>query len=432
MATDFGRAHMVSFLDKGMPASLQPIPIEQLGAQGWNLLRGDLPLPAAILKQSALAHNSDWMRRFLDATGTHIAPHGKTTMSPELFDLQLRDGAWAITVATSHQLQVVQKLGYKRIVMANQLVGAQSVQFILEALQQDPELDFYSLVDSIEVVAGLADVARRMCIGRPLKVLLEGGYLGGRTGCRSLAEALQVARAVKANSPFLALAGVEGFEGLIKSPTAASTEQKVRCFLAYLVDIARNCAHEELFEADPVILSAGGSHYYDLACQAFADLDIGMPLLKLVRSGCYLTHDSSLYTASHELFRKRNPDTEKLGPGLQPAIEVWAYVQSKPEAGVLFATMGKRDVTASPLPTPLYWFRPDGRSTKPNVMPGAHAVTELNDQHAKLTVPADTPLAIGDMVGFGIGHPCLTFDKWRVIPVVNDDYDVISAIHTYF
>ena len=36
------------------------------------------------------------------------------------------------------------------------------------------------------------------------------------------------------------------------------------------------------------------------------------------------------------------------------------------------------------------------------------------------------------MVGFGISHPCLTFDKWLVMMLVDDDFHVIGAIRTFF
>jgi D-serine dehydratase len=36
------------------------------------------------------------------------------------------------------------------------------------------------------------------------------------------------------------------------------------------------------------------------------------------------------------------------------------------------------------------------------------------------------------MVAFGISHPCTTFDKWQVLFVVNDRYDIVSAVKTWF
>lgn len=32
----------------------------------------------------------------------------------------------------------------------------------------------------------------------------------------------------------------------------------------------------------------------------------------------------------------------------------------------------------------------------------------------------------------GISHHCMTFDKWRLIPLVTNDYEVLDAIRTYF
>jgi D-serine dehydratase len=95
--------------------------------------------------------------------------------------------------------------------------------------------------------------------------------------------------------------------------------------------------------------------------------------------------------------------------------------------------MGKRDVSYDDLPVPLRWFRPSDRSGRaPTALETGHVATGLNDQHCHMTVPADSPLSVGDMVAFGISHPCLTFDKWQVIPVVDDDYNVIAAIRTFF
>ena len=60
---------------------------------------------AVIKRDSALAHNHAWMRDF---TARHraslLAPHGKTTMAPQIFAQQLAAGAWGITVATVQQL----------------------------------------------------------------------------------------------------------------------------------------------------------------------------------------------------------------------------------------------------------------------------------------------------------------------------------------
>jgi D-serine dehydratase len=418
-------------LTKGVPGGVEPFRLDAIGAKGWNVLREDLPLPVAVLKASALAHNGHWMASFLDAFGAVMAPHGKTTMSPQLFQRQLDDGAWAITVATVHQIQVCRRFGFDRIVLANQLIGRQAIRYVLDALHADPDFEFYCLVDSIEGADMLARAAAEHPLARPLNVLLEGGLEGGRTGCRDLETALAVARAAKAAAPHLALRGVEGFEGLLLADSLEEQEARVAAFIDFIAEIAAACAREDLFAAGQVILSAGGSAYYDMVVERFGRAGLDRETVVLTRSGCYLSHDSVMYTRFFERLRARTPEVADLGDGLRPALELWTYVQSRPEPGKVICTMGKRDVSYDAgLPLAQLWYRPGGNAPAP-VVEGC-TVTELNDQHTHMTVPADSPFRVGDLVSFGISHPCTTFDKWRVMYVVDDDYNVVSALRTFF
>jgi D-serine dehydratase len=417
---------------KGFPPALSALPLGEIGKQGWNLLGEDVPLPAAVLKRSALEHNRRWMEAFLKRTGAVIAPHGKTPMSPQLFDLQLQGGAWAITLATAQQVAVARRYGVGRIVLANQLVGKQAVRYVLGELKRDPAFDFYCLVDSVENVETLAAAARQAAIGRPLQVLLEGGIAGGRTGARDLEQALKVARAVKAAAPNLALRGVEGFEGLLKGGGPVDSAAKVRAFLDFLVEIARAVEKEGLFAPGEVILSAGGSAFYDIVTERFAKAGLESKTRMLTRSGCYLTHDSHSYSEAFADMLARAPELKSLGPGLVPAIELWAYVQSRPEPGKCLLTLGRRDVgTDLRNPAPIHWFRP-GLHNAPQPMQGRNVVTGLNDQHTHMEIDPASPLKVGDMVAFGISHPCTTFDKWAMLYLVDDGYTVVDAVKTFF
>ena len=395
---------------KGIPGGITPLRLRDIGGQHWNVLREDLPLPI----------------------GAVMAPHGKTTMSPQLFQRQLDNGAWAITVATVDQLQICRHYGFNRVVLANQLVGRQAIRYVLDELHADRSFEFYCLVDSVEGVDALADAARAHPTERPLRVLLEGGLTGGRTGCRSLESALTVGRVVKAASPHLALHGVEGFEGLIHADTDEEQEAKVGAFIDFLSDIALACDGEGLFCEDPIILSAGGSAFYDVAVERFGQLELNREIIVLTRSGCYLTHDSAMYRRFFARLQRRTPAVDELNDGLRPALEIWAYVQSRPEREKLILTMGKRDVSYdADMPVPQLWFRP-GRDAKPERIAEACEVTGLNDQHTHMRVSANSPFEVGDMLAFGVSHPCTTFDKWQLIPVVDDDYTVQSAIKTFF
>ena len=218
-------ASLVDDSIKGMPGGLRPIRLAEIGRQGWNLLREDMPLPLAVIRAPALTHNGDWMRRFLDRSGAVIAPHGKTTMSPQLFKRQIDDGAWGITIGSVQQLQAIRHAGVDRVVMANQLIGRRAIRYVLDELARHPDFDFYALADSEANVALLAAAAREASIGRPLQLLVEGGIVGTRTGARDLKTALDVARAIKAAEPYLALRGVEGYESILNGPDATDGGQ---------------------------------------------------------------------------------------------------------------------------------------------------------------------------------------------------------------
>jgi D-serine dehydratase len=348
-----------------------------------------------------------------------------------LFRRQLADGAWAMTVATVQQVQVCRAAGINRIVLANQLIGRQAIRYVLEELRAHADFEFYCLIDSLPGVAMLAEAAAAYRLAAPINLLLEGGMKGGRTGCRDIASALAVARAAAAAGPALKLRGVEGFEGLLPAMPAAEAEAGVRAFLDFLGEIAEACAAENLFAAGPVILSAGGSAYYDMVVERFSRERLGRETLVLTRSGCYLTHDSATYRRAFQRLTERSPTAGRLGEGLRPALEVWAYVQSRPEPTKAICTMGQRDVSRDiDMPVPLLWYRPGEPS--PRQIEPEHIVVGLNDQHAHIIIPQSSPFAVGDMVGFGVSHPCTTFDKWQVLYLVDDAYEVTGAIRTFF
>ncbi len=431
MADDIDR-FLVDGTSKGIPGIDEPFRLGAIREKGWNLLRGDLPLPVALLKQNALVENGAWMRRFIRATGVKIAPHGKTTMSPQLFRRQLHDGAWAITLATVFQVQVARRFGISRVLLANELVGRAETDYILRELARDSAFDFYCLVDSEAGAADLATAARSAGSVRPVQVLLECGMARRRAGCRTVAEGLTVARAAAHAAPWLALRGVEGFEGIAVGSDQQDRETHVRAFLNFMVDTARRCRAEHLFAPGPVILTAGGSAFFDLVAEILGSADIGHETEVVLRSGCYLTQDSAQYEQAFRRILERSNAAREVAGSMRSALELWSYVLSRPEPTRVILGFGKRDASYDDvLPLPLAWYR-RGLHERPELFPSSPPVVALNDQHAFVDVNRDSPLAVGDMVAVGISHPCTTFDKWQILPVVDDSYSVVDAIRTFF
>lgn len=418
---------------KGVPPGLAG-DFAGVGTAGLSLFEGGLPLPVAVLRQSALDNNRSWMRRFLAESGVRIAPHGKTPMAPALVQMQMQDGAWGITAATAQQAATFAAFGIRRIILANQLVGVQNIRIVLvDLLERYPELELWCLVDSLEGARMLADAVQTRGNGaRPLRVLIEVGAPGARTGVRGLEAALQLARQVAALRPALALSGVEAYEGVFGDHQPDARTAMARRMVEEVSELARAAASEGLFAGGPVLVTAGGTEFFDLAAQALSAAIPDREIVPVIRSGCYLTHDHLSFARMFERMLARNPALAEIGGGLKPALEVWGAVQSQPEPGLAFATMGKRDVSYDvEMPTPVHWFRP-GRDTAPRDVPPGVSVTRLNDQHAFLRVPDPSPFRLGDLIGFGVSHVCTTFDKWRSVLLVDDDYRVTGAVRTYF
>lgn len=413
---------------KGLDAAAAGLTIDAVGTRGLHLFADDVLFPAAVLKRSALRRNSAWMRTFLAASGVRIAPHGKTTMAPELFRRQMEDGAWAMTAATVQHVRAYRRFGIQRILLANQLVGAGAIRWVLAELARDPHFDFYCLVDSMEGVQLLAEAAAAYRPGRPLQLLVEVGRAGGRAGVRTLEQGRQIAQAVARHAGVLRLAGVEAFEGAFQmSPDA---EQAATAMLDLVVSLARACDAQGLFD-DRIMLTAGGSSFFDLVAGRFTPLTLSRPIDVVLRSGCYLSHDDGMYAKLFASLQQRSAIANGIDYGLEPALQIWSQVLSRPEPGRVICSFGKRDAgNDAHAPVPVAWARPADRG--PREMPAGHCVVGLHDQHAFLDVPADSPLRVGDFVGCGISHPCTTFDKWRLLLEVDEDYRIVGAMRTYF
>jgi D-serine dehydratase len=417
---------------KGYPLSRPALPISAIGAQRWSVLNGDLPLPLAVIRDSALAHNHAWMRDFTASTGVLLAPHGKTTMAPQIFAQQLAAGAWGITVANVHQLGICVRFGVRRVIMANQLLGAAEVGAVIRLRTEHPDLEFHFLIDSQAQLASIERLAASQKMSRKLTALVELGVPGGRTGARTFNEAIVVARAIAASKD-VALSGLECYEGLQVTGDSERDEIVVAGLMQRVHDVALACDREGLFADPAIILTAGGSAAFDIVARDLP-MKLSKPVLTILRSGCYVTHDSGFYNRMLEGVKARSGAAWQTRPGLQAALEVWSQVQSCPEPGLAILTMGKRDASFDlEMPIVSKRYRP-GTDAAPRPVPASWKIANMNDQHAYLRFPTDADSApqVGDLVGCGISHPCTTFDKWRALFTVDDDYRVTGAIRTFF
>lgn len=401
------------------------VPFTRRDATGWSLFGNDATFPAAVLLEPALRSNSASMSDYCRRNGVSLAPHGKTTMSPELFALQVADGAWAITAANAHQARVMRDCGVPRVLIANEVTAPGDIAWL--ATQVDAGFPIMCYVDSVAGVHLLQEGLTRERVTDRLGVLVELGVVGGRTGARSIEDAVLIAREVAA-SPVLRVAGVSGFEGIIGPVQGVSAEARVDAFLGQLAALAEAIVEQGLVtDGDEFVVSAGGSVFFDRVVAILTRVRSPMPIRVVVRSGCYLSHDDGVIDELSPLGAR----PRVAGDVLHAALEVWAPVLSRPEPTRVIVGAGKRDVsTDGLLPVAKKWVRRGTSEVRPfDARPRA---VKVDDQHAYLDVDPTCAVGVGDYVGLGISHPCTTFDKWRVIWVVDDAYDVVDVVTTRF
>lgn len=392
---------------------------------GRNVAAGEITLPAMTLRADAVEHNLEVMASLAAREGFLLAPHVKTTMCPELFRRQLDAGAWAVTVANTAQARVAAEAGVERILIANEVLGRPDAQWLASV---SGSAEVLCLVDSVRGVQALDAALASADCAHPVSVFLEIGATGGRAGVRTFAEALEVCRSVQA-ADRLALVGVEGYEGAVGSHRSAADLATVDAYLDHIRTFTVQLADEGCFAADrPILVSAGGSKFFDRVISVLGrDADFGGHASSLVlRSGCYVVHDHGLYAAETPL----GQDAAE-ADRLQPAIEIWAEVLSRPEPGLAIVGLGRRDASFDHgLPVLLAAVDRDDRRLRYDL--DGH-LTKLDDQHGYLSIDTagDGPL-VGDRLVFGISHPCTTFDKWTQVLVLDQEQRVVQVLQTHF
>ncbi|MFF0272399.1 amino acid deaminase [Streptomyces sp. NPDC015492] len=408
---------------KALPPDAEGLTVGELAAQRRNLFTGGFTTPVLALSAESVEHNLRLLETYAERHGLAFAPHGKTSMAPQLFARQLEHGAWGITAAVPHQARVYRAHGVSRIFLANELVDPVALRWVAGELDADPEFRFLCYVDSVRGVELMDGALRAAGATRPLDVVVElAAGATGRTGARTEAECAAVADAV-AGTATLRLVGVAGYEGTM--PGADGT--RVREWLHRLVGLAADFDKAGRFDPSvgEIVVSAGGSEWFDAVADVFAEVPaLSLPVLKLLRSGAYVSHDDGQY-------RERTPFNRVPEEGaLEPAFRLWSQVVSRPTPEQAFTNAGKRDA-AHDLHLPEAQVVRDARTGEIRPADGL-TVTGLSDQHAWVATEEGADLEVGDWLGMGLSHPCTIFDKWQLIPLVEADGTVVDYVRTFF
>jgi D-serine deaminase-like pyridoxal phosphate-dependent protein len=412
----------LSARDKGIPQRAFGMTVTKFLASEPRL--SEFWTPIVTLDDKAIASNLAVMAQWSASRGLELMPHGKTTMAPALWQRQLDAGSLGISLATMGQVRTARTFGLSSIMLANAVVDDRSLRYLAVELA-DPEFRFVCWADSIATIEAMERTLRDAGVPRPVDVCVEMGAAGGRTGARTIAEAIEVARRAAA-SDVIRLAGVAGYEGSLGHDRSDASIDAVRAYLQRQVELHHAC--HDLYDDDgDVYVTAGGSAYFDLVADVFADaIAADSRTLWTLRSGAYIVHDDGFY-------RRISPfDEGASAPSrLRSAMRGIARVVSHPEPGLALLDGGKRDFPFDEgLPIPRQVANDLGGEWAP--LTNA-SILAMNDQHSYLGL-TDNNAALGSVVALGLSHPCTTFDKWRYLPVVaaQDSDRVVDLVRTFF
>lgn len=416
-------SEVLTDLVRGIPTGLETSPAA-IATHGLAPQSGNMPLPVLTMDEPGFETNIELMMRYCREQHVQIAPHAKTPMSPALAQKLIDAGAWGASVANIQQAAVMLQHGIRKLIFANEVGGTKSGQRLGTLLAKYPEAECLVFADSRACLASLIE-AGKVC-DRPIAVLLELG--AGRAGLRDQAQLDDLLAFAQQSEPFIHVKGIAVYEGSAEADSESEKVEKIKKLLSF--GLASASAIKDRLNLEQVIFTAGGSSYFDLVCDAVHQHGDSR-LTTILRSGAIFFFDHGVYEKALIGACKRNETLASMAAqqqtGFQPVLRVWAEVLANPEPGLYICSMGKRDVSHDlDLPRVCGLYR-EGRTVSTRA--DRFQVTQLNDQHA--FIQSDEPMQIGDILEFGISHPCTCLDKWSFIYGIKNG-SVVNAYQTYF
>ncbi|PCK88285.1 amino acid deaminase [Rhizobium sophoriradicis] len=418
---------------RGFPPGHPPLPLAAIGTQGWKPYDGRMALPLISLDRQAFAGNVELMMAYVKSNSAEIAPHAKTPMSTALADTLLSAGAWGTTVADIRQAAVLLKAGQRRLFLANEIGGAAAARRLAALLSDYPEAELHVFVDSTALVEALASAWLERGDLPPLGLLVEFG--AGRAGLRSAAAAAAILDAILAvETPSFRLSGIAAYEGAAATADPEETRLRIDALMAMTSDFLPKI-RARIGRERPLLVTAGGSAFFDIVVARLSAAVAADPTCRLVlRSGAIFFHDHGVYERGLAGLDARGGfriggEIVSAAAGFRPALRIWAEVLSRPEPGLAISGMGMRDVAMDQdLPRPLALYRNGVHLAD---LEGAR-VFRLNDQHAFMALADDSDVAVGDVIEFGISHPCTCLDRHAILYGLDPDHSVTAAYLTSF
>ena len=416
---------------------IDKIKIQDIKKQKWNILKEDVQFPILTIKKSFFNKNILSMHKYVKANKVFLAPHIKTSMSPQIIQQIFNLGCWGFTVANNQQLSVLLKMGIRKIIFANLITNQSNIDNLFQLINQYKDIQIYICVDSIFGINLLKTLSKKLNFNRVIKILIEVGYQNSRSGIRNIKSLNKILDSLRILPVNFKISGILFYEGASAVNNYSISLKRVeKC-----IKLAFNCLNflisNNIINNKECIISGGGSEYFDLVVDSFKKNKKNKNFKFVIRPGSYIAYGHGYYLSSLNKINDRKKiiiKNKKINATdlFQPSLELWAHVISQQDSGKAILNFGKRDVSFDlGYPIPLLVYR-NGKILHKSPYDKNIVVYKLNDQHAFIKFSKNYNIEVGDLVKFGVSHPCITIDKWKIFYMINDNNTIVEAFKTFF
>ena len=277
----------------------------------------EIDTPALLVDKDILLKNIKDMQQRCDRLEILLRPHIKTHKSPDIAKMQLEDGAAGITVAKLGEAEVMVENGINDIFIANQIVGAQKIQRLIN-LQRKANIIFG--VDSAENVEEIDRAFGEAGLRANVLIEVDTGEL--RCGITSK-ERMQTLVEALSKTKNIDVLGVFTHEGFVYKTT--SMEHCLEQFLTVQEEVLEYSKLAEKLYKDTPIISVGATPSAWLA-------ESVLPGITEIRPGTYALMDVGQANAINNYDRC--------------AASVLVTVLSKPTHERIICDVGAKGITA--------------------------------------------------------------------------------------
>ncbi len=420
---------------KGIPF-LKSKKVKKLKFEKLNIIKENVQFPILSIDKENLLNNIKIMDNFAKENNALLAPHCKTFMSPQLINHYLKK-TWGVTISNNQQLSSIINLNIKNIIYGNLITNESNLIQYLNIINKYKNIsNIYYCVDSLFGLNLLIKLIKKNKYKFKIKILIELGFKNGRCGIRNLKNFREILKKLKNSPKNIIVNGLFFYEGAINNKQIGTVSKKIKNIIKFTHQCHDELINNNIYKDKENIITAGGSEYFDLVSTYFNEYNFKNNPKLVLRPGSFVAYGHGHYEKKINYLRKRNLTgklSKKNNIFFEPSLLLWSHVISINDNGIAIINFGKRDVSFDlGNPVALNIYRNNKKLKEIKNISNNLKVFKLNDQHAFLKFNKNVKLNIGDLISFGVSHPCITFDKWRYFYIIDKKFNIIDTFKTFF